>query len=375
MTKKNDDLIWQATGVGNYDFSCWLGKTLEDKHMPHYTSVCLNRFKTFYAENYPGRQIYIYKWDMDKLVTRWNSAILQKQLGKLSATTLKSVLTRWYTIGKQHGMLPKNFLIPKESNRFYIKNTGGIPPSLFYVYITHLRQVWEEPHFVYNFITLVDKYKLNVWSSYVVASAMSIYNCNHHVLSVSARNSMGVQSAKIGMMFDMRDYFAAPHKRDRRKMKSMGEGEPWGIHGRLGGGIEQAINVVDILADIKRFNKVLEMPREKGMKEFANNIKIEVLFNSLHGLGFRTTQDYYEPWWLILRTDHKKTADDLIGKIKKTLEGYVYKRLSYGVELRLKPKMKYLSVAVATKRKNFKGPSRQLGQVDKKHYVDLTRKG
>jgi hypothetical protein len=268
-------------------------------------------------------------------------------------------------------MLPKGFRIPKKGDRFYIKNTSNLPPSLFYAYITHLRQVWEENHFVYNFVTLVDKYKLNPWTSYVVASSISIYNSNHHVLSLSSRNS---NTVKIGMMFDMKDYFAAPRKKDTRKMKSMGQ-NPWGIHGMLNGGIELGVAISNVLADPKKFNKILKMSRKEGMKEYTKNLKITVLYNDLTSHGYRTTQDYYEPWWLILRTDTTKTADDLIGKIKNTLEGYVYRKLSYGVELRLKPKEKHLTSAVASKRKNFKGVSRQLCRTYEPYYVDLMKKG
>ena len=372
MTEKNSDLIWGAAGAGNYDFNCWLAKDLKEKGMPQYSSVCLNRFRSFYSENYSsGREMYIYKWKMDKLVAKWNTPVIQQRMGKTTAATLRPFLLRWYTLCREHGMLPKDFKIPKKGDRFYIKNTSNLPPSLFYVYITHLRQVWEENHFVYNFVTLVDKHKLNPWTAYVVASSISIYNSNHHVLSISSRSN---HTVKIGMMFDMRDYFAAPRKKDTRKMKSMGQ-DPWGIHGILNGGIELGVAVSDVLANPKKFNKILKMSRKKGIKEYTRDLKITVLYTALTSLGFRATQDYYEPWWLILRADHKKTADDLIGKIKKTLEGYVYRRLSYGVELRLKPKMKHLTAAVATKRKNFKGPSRQLGQADKKHYVDLTKEG
>ena len=368
MQKKSDGLIWSAAGAGSYDFNCWLGKDLKEKNMPKYSSVCLNRFKSFYSENYSrGREIYIYKWKIDKLVTKWNTPIVQKQMGKTTAETLRPFLVRWYTLCRQHGMLPKGLIIPKKTNRFYIKNTSNLPPSLFYVYITHLRQVWEENHFVYNFVTLVDKHKLNPWTSYVIASAISIYNSNHHVLSVSAR---GNRTAKMGIMFDMRDYFAAPHKKDFRKMKSMGQ-DGWQIHSKLCGNIEQEISIDDILVNPKKFNKILKMPKTEGMKEYTRNIEIKVLFSALVSLGFRPTQDYYEPWWLYLRADTHQIADDLIKKVKGALEGYVYRKLAYGVELRLKPKKKHLPTTVAFKKKNFQGKSR----IDLRHYVDLTKKG
>ena len=376
MTKKNDDLIWEAASAGNYDFNCWLGKNLKEKNMPKYSSVCLNRFKSFYSTNYQsGREIYIYKWKMDKILAKWNTPIVQKRMGKTTAETLRPFLLRWYALCRQHGMLPKDFRIPKKTNRFYIKNTSKLPPSLFYVYITHLREVWEENHFVYNFVTLVDKYKLNPWTAYVVASQISIYNSNHHVLSVSSRYGGGVgNTAKIGMMFDMKEYFAAPGKMDCRKMKSMGQGG-WQIHSKLSGGIENGVPINDILANPKKFNKLLELPREEAMKKRTKNIKITVLLNGIQSLGFRPTQDYYEPWWLHLRMDSDRVAIDLIKKIEHTLEGYVYSKLNYGVDLRLNTKAKHLSATVAAKKRNFSGKSRVLTPALEKFYTDLTKKG
>lgn len=377
MAKKHDDLIWKAAGAGRYDFNCWMGKTLKEKNMPKYSSVCLNRFRTFYSTNYSsGREIYIYKWKMAELVTKWNTPTVQKRMGKTTAETLRPFLLRWYALCKKHGMLPKDFRISKKGTRFYIKNTSNLPPSLFYVYITHLRQVWEENHFVYNFVTLVDKYKLNPWSAYVVASHMSIYNSNHHVLSASSRyyGDGNNHSVKMGMMFGMRDYFAAPHKMDRRKMKSMGQSS-WGIHGKLSGGIEQGVLITDILDNPKEFNRLLKLPKAEAMKNYNKTLKIKVLFSSLNSLGFRATQDYFEPWWLHLRTDTPNIADELIEKVKDTLDGYIYRKLSYGVELRLNAKEKHLSAVVAKRKRNFEGTSRVLGTSLMKYYVDLTEKG
>ena len=363
MSEKFKDLIWSANAVGNYDFKCWMGKDLKEKNMPKYTSVCLNRFKSFYSTNYrSGREIYIYKWNMENLISRWNRSNVQNQLGKLDKKKLRAFLTRWYALCRQYGMLPKGFIIPKKLNRFYIKNTSDLPPSLFYVYITHLRQVWEEPHFIYNFVTLVDKYKLNPWSSYVVASSISIYNCNHHVLAVSARTS---RTVKIGMMFDMRDYFAAPHKKDLRKMKSMGS-DAWRIHSKLNGGVEQGFSIDDILESPKKYNKILKMEREAGLQEFAKDFKIKILHNGLMTLGFSPTQYYREPWWLIVRANSEKTAKELVSKIEHTLEGYIHRKINYGVELYLKPKREHLASIIASKRKNFEN----FGSVSSVPYQD-----
>jgi hypothetical protein len=368
MVKNYGDLIWTSEGVGSYDFNCWLGKDLKEKVMPHYTSVCLNRFKEFYAQNYSsGREIYIYKWKMGKLVERWSRPSLKAQIGKVNEVTLRPILVRWYILCRKYGMLPKSFIIPKKTDRFYIKNTSGLPPSLFYVYITHLRQVWEEANFVYNFMTLVDKYKLNPWSSYVCASAMSISNCNHHVLNVSRSSP----SVKIGMMFDMKEYFAAPRKKDPRKMKTF-KNDMWGIHGRLQGGVERGVNITDILANPKKFNKILKMSRKEGMKRYTKSLNIEILHTGLTSLGFAPRAHYYEPWWLVIRLSGKQMTDELISKVKKAIDGYIYRELNYGgVELTLNVKGKHLAAGVAKRKEDFIKSGRKSSVNFMNHYVEV----
>lgn len=269
MSKEFDDLVFQSLNVGAYKFKCYLSMTPRDKEKHAYSGACLGGFDSFYRQTLPEAKTVMYEWDTKALVERWDNVWAGQQLGSINMKTLRPLFVRWYKLCRKHGLLPKDFVISK-TTRFYLKKFNEMPPSAFFAYIVHLRNVWEEPFFIYNVLVLVEKYKLNIWSAYELASKMSICNSNHHTTQSSAGYPATTLNTKVnlGLMFALKDYFTDPAKKDKRKMedsvKKQGQWMGWKMHSQFGGYVIHHSTIGKVLKNIKLANKALEMGGTQG---------------------------------------------------------------------------------------------------------------
>lgn len=367
MSTKFSDLIICAPVRPNYNFKCALISNIRDKSPVMHSGACLSGFGTRITTN-RSKQTVRYTWPVAAIEKRWSGTKMRKQLGEpITIITLRPLLLKFYHLCKDHGMLPEDFTIPKTVNNFYLKNIHSMPPSLLYAFIAHLRDVDEEPYFIYNLLKLVEKYDLNPWTAYVVSSALSIVNYGHHPLAISGNAGMGGR-VRIDSMFNLRDYFANPYKKDKRVLLSPGASYvSWSAQKHIdsgrscytSGGGQIMFSVKEILDNIKKFNKALGMKKADGMAyvEKARRGKLfGTLQSYLQGMGWGVTGDYYEPWWLLITVKTKKRSLELIKQVKPYIEIYRVEKQKYGSmwNLQIKAKEKYISVGTKTKMTNFK---------------------
>lgn len=364
---KFKDLILHAPGRPNYNFKCALISNAQDKNPINHSGACLSGFGSRINNN-KSKQTIRYSWPIAAIERGWNTSIIRGHFGKpVNIGTLRPLLIKFYHLCKDHGMLPKNFAIPKKANNFYLKNIHGMPPSLLYAYICHLRNVDEEPYFIYNLLTLVENYDLNPWTSYVLASAFSVVNSGHHPLAIGGNTGLGGR-VRVMSMFNLRDYFANPHKKDTRTLLNPGTSYlSWSAHKHIDTNksyhspSEKSLWFMakEILMDVKKFNKALGMEKKKGLA-FLNKSRSTKLSGTLqehlYNLGWGVTPDFYEPWWLMMKVPTKKAGLELIKKMKSYIEAYVVTKQNYGSvwDLKLKTKMKYVPQNAKVRKKNFK---------------------
>ena len=367
MSTKFSDLIICAPVRPNYHFECELITNTRDKNPIKHGGACLSGFGNRIVNNKSKKTIK-YTWPVAAIEKRWNGTKMRKQLGKtITIATLRPLLLKFYHLCKDHGMLPEDFTIPKTVNNFYLKNIHNMPPSLLYAFIAHLRDVDEEPYFIYNILKLVEEYNLNPWTAYVVSSALSIVNYGHHPLAISGNAGLGGR-VRISSMFNLRDYFANPHKKDGRLLVSSGTSYmSWSAQKHIdsdrscytASGGQMMFVVKEILNNAKKFNKALGMEKADGMAYIGEAHKgklIGTLENHLGGMGWGVTADYYEPWWLLMTMKTKTRLLELVKQMKPYIEVYRVEKQKYGSmwNLQIKAREKYISAGTKTKMTNFK---------------------
>lgn len=371
MSKKFKDLILCAPGRPHYHFKCELITGARDRTPVRHSGACLSGFSSRVFNN-RSKQTLRYTWPVKAIEGRWGGSKMRAQIGE--STTIKDlrpILLKFYHLCRDHGMLPKDFRIPKTTNNFYIKNIHEMPPSLLYAYIAHLRDVDEEPYFIYNLLTLVENYDLNPWTSYVVASVLSIVGCGHHPLPISGNGGLAGR-VRADSMFNLRDYFANPHKKDKRTLMAPGKSYiSWSAHKHIDSNryyqspsqMQIMFTAREILENIKGFNKALGMEKKKGLAylDESRKVNISCLRSYLYGLGYGVTPDYYEPWWLLMKIPTKKSGLALVNSTKSYIEAYLLEKHKYGAswDLKLRVKTRYIAPQQKMTRKNFKQAKKQ----------------
>jgi hypothetical protein len=131
-------------------------------------------------------------------------------------------------------------------------------------------------------------------------------------------------------MFTLRDYYTAPEKKDKRIIKdNIKSGDlSWKMHKHTGGDFrydnsQKSAAVTYILENVKEFNEALKLPIKEGLGKIKDTVKVQGNMQTfLKTLGFSSTKNYYEPWWLHIRTRGKHEIDYLLKLVKPAIFGY-----------------------------------------------------
>jgi len=130
---------------------------------------------------------------------------------------------RWLDICVKAKALPdyiRNSDIKRD--RYVIKLDSPLSPSLLYIYITCLRWIQECPEFVKNMLILIDKYRINFYTAWLVASCFSVSNTWHNIVPHGCCYRGGLASiidkdeVNIAAARGFRNFLKDPTKYDKR---------------------------------------------------------------------------------------------------------------------------------------------------------------
>jgi len=125
----------------------------------------------------------IYKGRKNRLVY-----YLTSEADEVPNPTLKKYLN--YCV--KYKLLPRYVLESDVKNhRYVIKLHEKLNNGMLYVYLSTIRFIQESPAFVKNIITLVDKYKMNFYFAWLVASKLNIRNSWHNFIPYNGRYGDG----------------------------------------------------------------------------------------------------------------------------------------------------------------------------------------
>jgi hypothetical protein len=158
---------------------------------------------------------------------------------------------KWVVLLKEHGLLPEYFKQTWiKKNKYVIElNSGNIPMSLLYMYLSGPRYVRDDPSFVRSVLIMM-KHGVNFHLAFVFASALHIHNSGHHIIAVSGFPGLSFckdPKAVLDTSFDVRHaiglkrYIEDPTKWDDR---SVFGGMRWECH-------EKLMSTTKISADVK----------------------------------------------------------------------------------------------------------------------------
>lgn len=81
-----------------------------------------------------------------------------------------------------------------EGNRYILKIDTELNISILYIYLTCIRWIQEAPTFVKNMLKLVNKYNINFYIAWLIASKMSIGNTWHNIVSYGSDYGQTISS-------------------------------------------------------------------------------------------------------------------------------------------------------------------------------------
>ncbi len=156
---------------------------------------------------------------------------------------------KWIDIAIANNALPKYI---KNSdiieNRYLFKlDDKNLTPSLLYIYLTTIRVMNEEPGFVRNMITLIEKYKMDYSLAWVFASKISHTNSGHNIIPISRNGAIvpsnvdDVKGVQLRYAMALKGYLSNPRKYDTRSIyKPRTGGETWyNIYNIIQAGIKE----------------------------------------------------------------------------------------------------------------------------------------
>lgn len=135
----------------------------------------------------------------------------------------------WVKLSIANRTLPSYILSNKmiESNKYVIKlDEEGLSPSLLYVYLCTLRVMRDDPEFVRNILTLVDKYRMSYYLAWDFASKFSHSATGHNLVPHSRSGGIvdsdvnKIKSISLKYALTLKAYLQNPQEYDKRSIYS-----------------------------------------------------------------------------------------------------------------------------------------------------------